>query len=200
MRKASQLATILVSSLIGTLATRGETVRADPPIAENKSPAAAPAKVGKAKGRKGSAPPKAAPALAAAASTARFGTEQCDVCLKKNCNPQYGTVNLVSDCVDATCEQTFACFQRNRCAVDTVTMPRCYCGNVSLEACRASGFDAKGPCADMVEAGLKTKNASEVIDRLVGTDTSTGDGAALFACAAESCISECLKDPAIPRR
>jgi hypothetical protein len=51
----------------------------------------------------------------------------------------------------------------------------------------------------MVEAGLKTKVSSDVIDRMVGTDTSTGDGIALVACAAEWCVAECLTDEAPAR-
>jgi len=198
MRKVSAPLSIAALTLIGSLTSWHSTVSADPPGGADKAPQAAGPKEPKTAARRKPAKAAAQP-KAAATPTARFGTPQCDACLQKSCNPMHGVAQLLAGCADATCEQTFACFQRNHCAVDTVTMPRCYCGNVSLEACRAASFDAKGPCADLVEAGLETKVSSEVIDRLVGTDTSTGDGAALFQCAAEFCTAECLTDRAIPK-
>jgi hypothetical protein len=130
---------------------------------------------------------------------AYLGTASCETCTQTNCNPQFGFLFLIDDCADATCGAVFSCFQRNHCAVDSVTVHQCYCGaGVTLEACRAAGYVATGPCANLVQTGLGTTVSSEVIDRFVGTDTDTGDGIALFSCVAESCIPECVTSTTIP--
>lgn len=149
-----------------------------------------------------SAPQQDASAPQQDASTppaARFGTAECGTCMAQFCNPFFDGVNYVDDCTDATCEAAFACFQRNRCAQGVATVTNCYCGGgVTFETCQVDTYDAVGPCADLVETGLGTTVRREVFEQFFNPNTSTGDGLALFNCAAELCVPECLTSSSIP--
>lgn len=138
-------------------------------------------------------------AQAKAAGPARFGTQRCDACLTQQCNPWRGSLQMLAECVDAACEQSFACFQRSRCATDPTTVNQCYCGKgVSNDDCLAEKFEARGPCASLINKALGSTDTRVVFGMMYANDTSAGDGAGLFQCAAEVCLNECVLDAAIP--
>jgi hypothetical protein len=127
----------------------------------------------------------------------RFGSPACDRCLAVNCNP-YQTIPLWAECVDAKCEESFACFQRNRCALDADTVNQCLCGKgVSNDECLGDGFVARGPCAPMLQVANGSADTRTVFGLMFSSETSVGDGAALFRCGAELCQKECVTDPSL---
>lgn len=134
-----------------------------------------------------------------AAGPARFGTGRCDACLTERCNPWRGSLQVLAECVDAACERSFACFQRNHCATDPKNVNQCYCGKgVSNDDCLAEKFEARGPCAPLINNAIGSTDTRVVFGMMYANDTSAGDGAALFQCAAEVCLDECVLDSAIP--
>ncbi|HEY6877970.1 MAG TPA: hypothetical protein VI299_08115 [Polyangiales bacterium] len=130
--------------------------------------------------------------------TARFGTAACDTCIAASCSNYQDFAPLLGNCVDAACDQAFACFQRNHCAVDLASVNKCYCGNVTNEECLVTGYVANGPCAQLANTTFGTTNAQTVVGLLYGEDTNFGDGAALFACAADLCTAQCVTATNIP--
>ena len=117
----------------------------------------------------------------------------CDSCLTANCSLYQGYDPILSLCTTAACDEAFACFQRNHCAVDGPTVNQCYCGiGVTNDTCLTLGYVAVGPCAALANSTFGSSNTQEVISRLYDESTQFGVGATLFACAADLCTAECV--------
>ncbi|MDB4991422.1 MAG: hypothetical protein JWN04_6600 [Myxococcaceae bacterium] len=132
------------------------------------------------------------PVVDSGVPAARFGSAACDTCVTASCTLYNDYDPRLDACKDAACDAAFACFQRNHCAVDAASVNKCYCGNVTNDACLVTGYVANGPCAAAANTAYGSTNTQMVFGLLYSSGNSFGNGAALFQCAAEACTTQCV--------
>src|SRR5882672_10315853 len=87
--------------------------------------------------------------------------QQCKACEEKECS------KLAAKCSSKECKDIYACVQKEKCG-DAVEedFSRCYCGSIEKTKCLTTGDSApNGPCKELMEAGARSKNHTEVGQR-----------------------------------
>lgn len=114
------------------------------------------------------------------------------------CDGMEGTTSAASPVRPGTprarlCREILDCMQTQHCAKERAT--DCLCGDgVNVNTCFGGNFEAmKGPCKELIAAGVESKNVTEIAERFSDEMYPVGAAVAVVElCDQLSCAKECL--------
>ena len=85
-----------------------------------------------------------------------------------------------------------ACTLEEDCFTSTADIPRCFCGDVTTDACLAPSYTLAGACLELTQQGLMTTDKQAIFERTVNPAYPGGRAYQHVTCIADLCQAACL--------
>jgi len=132
----------------------------------------------------------------------KVGTQACLDCENagdcfESVNNCLGVLEPFTAAQQSSCYSVMRCIQESNCFDGTGTLGKCYCGDLTLQACGSAPFSGagspNGACVAQIKAGFPTLSSnSAVLGGLVATDFPSGAAMKRLSCQKGANTSACL--------